>query len=365
MYSDLKVIKQVELLTIKILDELHSDDDVVQLSALLRDSKEARARYSELTLQDSLLHWEIASTEVEFADELQRNSIINLPIIYSLAASVVALFGVWWIHSEVEDRGNSEANSYISQNSNDTSFLQETSSGKSVNDIDKQKVFDLPINFSNFSSNPLWAYSARAHYDALYGIKVLKENKNFGDGGIVEFKGNLASWKRAEHLSVPAENGIFPKIGKQMIKLSSMDVDVNANNAEVTETIQVLDVRSLRSDFKNLSAKLQTSIFFNKGVNFAESTSEFSLSLLAIASNENQAQAIGHEANSIDSDLNPSTWEKINTDFTIPVGTEFVVVSVSARKQGSNSLLPDIGGHYADGLSVNLLIDGKNSVGPL
>lgn len=365
MYSDLKVIKQVELLTIKILDELHSDDDVLQLSALLRDSKEARKRYSELTLQDSLLHWEIASTEVEFADELQRNSIINLPIIYSLAASVVALFGVWWIHSEVEYRGNSEANSYISQNSNDTSFLQETSSGKSVNDIDKQKVFDLPINFSNFSSNPLWAYSARAHYDALYGIKVLKENKNFGDGGIVEFKGNLASWKRAEHLSVPTENGIFPKIGKQMIKLSSMDVDVNANNAEVTETIQVLDVRSLSSDFKNLSAKLQTSIFFNKGVNFAESTSEFSLSLLAIASNENQAQAIGHEANSIDSDLNPSTWEKINTDFTIPVGTEFVVVSVSARKQGSNSLLPDIGGHYADGLSVNLLIDGKNTVGPL
>jgi hypothetical protein len=38
---------------------------------------------------------------------------------------------------------------------------------------------------------------------------------------------------------------------------------------------------------------------------------------------------------------------------------------MSARKEGSNALLPDVGGHYADGLSLNLLIDGENVVGPL
>jgi hypothetical protein len=363
MHPDLKIIKQVDVLTIKILDELHSDDDVEQLSVLLSNSKEARARYSELTLQDSLLHWETAAEEVEFTDVAQRGSILNFPIISSVAASIVALFGVWWIHTKVSDPVDSDVNTLISHNTADTSFLNEGSIDKNENYIDERKGFDLSTNSFNISSSSLWAYSARAHNDALYGINILKDNKNFGDGGIVEFNGDFASWKRAEHLSVPTENGILPKIGKQMIKLSSMDVDVTANKAEVSETIQVLDVRSLNSGSKNLSAKLQTSIFFNKGVNFAESSSEFSLSLHAIASNEKQA--IGHQANSLDSDLNPSTWEKINTDFTIPAGTEFVVVSVSARKQGPDSLLPDIGGHYADGLSINLLIDGQNTIGPL
>jgi hypothetical protein len=49
----------------------------------------------------------------------------------------------------------------------------------------------------------------------------------------------------------------------------------------------------------------------------------------------------------------------------LPSGTEFVIVSMSAKKEGPNSLLPDIGGHYADGLSINLLIDRKDTIGPL
>ena len=136
MYSDLKTIKQVDVLTIKILDELHSDDDVEQLSVLLRNSKEARARYSELTLQDSLLHWETAAAEVEFTEEAQRGSILNFPIISSVAASIVALFGVWWIHNEVSDRVDSDVSTLISHNTADTSLLNEGSIGKNENFID-------------------------------------------------------------------------------------------------------------------------------------------------------------------------------------------------------------------------------------
>jgi hypothetical protein len=38
---------------------------------------------------------------------------------------------------------------------------------------------------------------------------------------------------------------------------------------------------------------------------------------------------------------------------------------MSAQMEGSNSLLPNLEGHYADGLSINLLVDGNALAGPL
>ena len=151
-----------------------------------------------------------------------------------------------------------------------------------------------------------------------------------------------------------------------MIKFSTMKVDVNSQISETAEMVQVVDVRNLKIGDKSRKAQLKTSVFFNKGIDLAGDSTEFALSLHAIASNENNQNAsIGHQQVNLNSDLNPSTWEEVHQDFLLPNGTEFVIVSMSARKEGSSALLPDIGGHYANGLSVNILVDGKNTVGPL
>ena len=185
-------------------------------------------------------------------------------------------------------------------------------------------------------------------------------------GGVVEFANEISSWKRTEHLSVPAENGILPIEGEEMIKFSSMNVDVHAQVAAISETLQILDVREVSQEDKDMTAYLQTSLYFNKGVSIAGDSTEFALSFHAIASDaNNENTSIGYQDYLLESDVNPSTWEELKKDFVLPSGTEFVIVSMSAKKEGPNSLLPDIGGHYADGLSINLLIDRKDTIGPL
>ena len=359
-YTDM--LKEVETLTSKILDNDYTSENLSRLSQLLKSSKDARKRYSELTIQDSLLHWELVDCENTTELKTSKSNILNFPLFSSIAAAIVALFGVWWFHSK--DKNLSVMVEEVSDFDNDTSL--------SLNST----PFDLSIQMelSKFSRKledatyklPFSSRLANAKNDVHYGLKILREGKNFGEGGVVEFNGKFSSWKRSEHLSVPTENGVMPKFGDHMLKFSSMKVDVHSQTAETSEMLQVVDVRNLNLSVENINAQLQTSLYFNKGEGLVGDSTEFALSIHAISSDENnENSSIGHKEFNIESDVNPSTWEEIQQDFVLPTGTEFVIVSMSARKEGSNALLPDVGGHYADGLSLNLLIDGENVVGPL
>ena len=67
-------------------------------------------------------------------------------------------------------------------------------------------------------------------------------------------------------LSVPAQKGILPASGSSMLALSPMMVDMEAQTAEVIETIQVLDVRKMLQPYKNQSGStlLSASVKFNQ-----------------------------------------------------------------------------------------------------
>ena len=355
-------LSEVDSLTSKILDDNFTEEELIRLSFLLKRSKNARARYSELTIQDSLLHWESVECGESADFEVNKASIISFPVITSMAAAIVALFGVWWFHTAENDltlTSNQEA-------------IQFGKIGHQLtpHPLDNRSFVELGKNQVSKSLNlPFESQLGRAkgaQDNALYGIEILRKNKSFGIGGIVEFNHDFVSWKRTEHLSVPAENGILPMKGEEMIKLPSMNVDVHAQKAEISETLQVVDVRKINSQNQNITAYLKASLFVNKGIGLTGDSTEFALSFHAIASDENNENtSIGHQDFFLDSDVNPSTWEELKQDFILPTGTEFVIVSMSARKEGPHALLPDIGGHYADGLSIDLLIDRQDTIGPL
>lgn len=359
-------LSEVDLLTSKILDDNFTEEELNRLTRLLKKSKSARIRYSELTIQDSLLHWESVDYLETTYSGIVRSSIITFPVITSIAAAVVALFGVWWFHTTDINPGldaqevalnTYEASPAKSNFSENTSF---------PNVITEQSEPVQSSPFLNLPFNSQLARSGIARDNAAYGIEILRKNKSFGVGGVVEFNNDITSWKRTEHLSVPAENGILPIEGEDMIKFSSMNVDVHAQIAEISETLQILDVREVSQEDRDMTAYLQTSLYFNKGLSIAGDSTEFALSFHAIASDaNNENTSIGYQDYSLSSDANPSTWEELKKDFVLPSGTEFVIVSMSAKKEGPNALLPDIGGHYADGLSINLLIDRKDTIGPL
>ena len=362
MNSYTAMLKEVETLTSKILDNDYTSENLSRLSQLLKSSKDARKRYSELTIQDSLLHWELVDCENTTELKTSKSNILNFPLISSIAAAIVALFGVWWFHSK--DKDLSVMVEEISDIDNDTALSLNSTPFDSSIQMESSK-FSRKLEDATYKL-PFNSRLANAINDAHYGLKILREGKNFGEGGVVEFNGKFSSWKRSEHLSVPTENGVMPKFGDHMLKFSSMKVDVHSQTAETSEMLQVVDVRNLNLGIENISAQLQTSLYFNKSEGLVGDSTEFALSIHAISSDENnENSSIGHKEFNIESDVNPSTWEEIQQDFVLPTGTEFVIVSMSARKEGSNALLPDVGGHYADGLSLNLLIDGENVVGPL
>lgn len=359
-------LKEVDLLTSKVLDGLHTEEDLNRLSVLLEKSKDARSRYRELTVQDSMLHWE----SVEFV-EPSKAKMIQFPVFdwsvfSSIAAAVVALFGVWWFHSSSNHIiSPSKENAELAKSESGTLGVLSSSASSEPNNFNS--VDNVAFNPPNFPlPSPFMSTEQTALNHAFYGIEILREKRNFGEGGAVEYKDTFTSWKRSEYLSVPAENGILPMSGDGMLKFSPMDVNVHAQNSESMETLQVVDVRNINSEMERGTAQIQTSVFFNKSMDIAGDPTEFSLSFHAIASDENNENAsIAHEEFYLESDLNPSTWEELKQDFTLPNGTEFVIVSMTARMDGSNVLLPSEGGHYADGLTINVSIDGQDTVGPL
>ena len=361
MYYKSSKFSKLDRLTFKVLDGIHTEKDVQHLSVLLQDDKEARKRYASLTRQEALLHWEASAADGDLSNYNNSSKIFSFPVVSSIAAAIVAMFGVWFIHQYQNNSTTDLQSSFYPKNLLSTDqYLVVSSSSSEHSPLINTAQYD-------FARKAPVGSAQKAFNDVLYGLEILKNNRHFGDGGEVEYYSDIVSWKRVNHLSVPSENGILPKTGDKMIRFSSLEVNENIQMAEVSETIQILDFREFNSKQPLAdNAFLQTSVFFNKETNLYGDETEFSLSFHAVKSNSpNENLTIGHQTSSLESDINPSTWEELRSEFSLPEGTDFVVVSMTAQMEGSNSLLPNLESHYADGLSINLFIDGNVLAGPL
>ena len=357
-------LKEVETLTVRVLDDLHNQEDMERLSALLSESSEARSRYAELVIQDSMLHWE-TSEVVEFEQPtLQTLSFPRLPMVASFAAAIIAICSVWILNNgpAVEPDIVSLPAADPSKESQSSSTPEPNTPPPRLDDsfalVDSDSIPGLQIG-----GNTPFVRSTDARDEVRRGIMILEGNKRFAEGGLVQFHDDIVAWNREEHLSVPTEQGILPLEGDRMIKLAKLSIDVQTQSAESSEAIRILDLREMTRGKEDMSVWLNTSVYFNQGVGIAHGTTEFSLTLHAIQASDGEPnRSIGHKESRLSSDLNPATWEELNSEFEIPKGTDYLVVALNARKEGSQALLPDFGGHYADQLSLNLVLGDQTSI---
>ena len=357
-------LKEVESLTVRVLDDIHTPADIDRLSHLLLASSQARSRYAELMIQDSMLHWE-TSEVLEFEQPVQEAiSFPFQPLLASIAAAVVAIFGVWFLKNDASDleKGQVTSNTTPSAFSPTVSETSGNPKRPGLETADPKAIEDTALAVLEVDGKSPFTRSAEARNEARRGIRILDEKKRFADGGLVQFHGDVVGWNREEHLSVPAEQGILPLEGDDMIKLSRMSIDVPGQSAESSETLRVLDLRDVSRKEDGPGLRLSTSVYFNQGVGLAHGSTEFSLTVHAISSSEGADRSIGHKQSSINSDLNPATWEELASDFEIPEGTDYLLVALNARKEGSQALLPDFGGHYADQLRLNLILRENESL---
>ena len=355
-------LKEVELLTVRLLDGLHEQKDMDRLSVLLSSCAGARSRYAELVVQDSLLHWE-TSEVLEFEPSESKTVLFpKLPLVASFAAAILAVFGVWHWNRSAPTSVEGIALGIPTVPTDKPIAGAAVASPTLENQLASYSSPSSEVVLEVGGDGP-FIRSIDARGEARKGIMILDENKRFGEGGIVEIREDVVVWNREEQLSVPAEQGILPLEGDRMIKLSKLGIDVRTHSAEVSDTVRVLDLREIIRNQGASTVRLNTSVFFNQSIGIVRESTQFSLTVHAIKSENGEPhRSIGHLETSLNSDLNPITWEELNSEFEIPEGTDFLVVALNARREGTNALIPDLGGFYADQLHLGLVVNEQEAI---
>ncbi len=331
----------------------------------------------DLVTLESMLHWEFAGVESD-VNTLRDTLIIDFsawlrPAMALAACFVAALIG-WWVIDQgvpVVDAENEIASLPLSH----SSLITRTNSPEEQSSLDMGNLFVTKepntIVFGSETSEVLVSSikpsstvnlarrDREALLDAAYGLEILESGQGFGEGGYVEVKENVTAWRTEDALRVGEEFGVQPYKGGNMLRFSRMEVDVFGKKAEVSELVSVLDVRSLGANLANGKAVVKSSVCFNQGVGIADGSTSFALSLHAIKREGQVSLATRREETIVNSDVNPKTWERVESEIELPEGTDFVVVSLSAQKEGSQALLPNLSGHYADGLEIAMTVDGR------
>ena len=372
-------LQDLDRLVIQLFDESLSPADKDILEKVIRDNPEARRRYKDLVALESMLHWEFAGVESD-VNTLRDTPLIDFsswlrPAIALAACFIAALIG-WWVIDQgvpVVDAEHKIASRPLSNDGVIAGTNKSSEERQSDLNMDGLVVAKEPntIVFGSETSKMLVSsikpsstvslarQDREALLDAAYGLEILESGQGFGEGGYVEVKENVSAWRTEDALRVGEEFGVQPFQGGNMLRFSRMEVDVFSKRAEASELVSVLDVRAFGANLANGKAVVKSSVCFNQGVGIADGSTAFALSLHTINREGQVSLATGREEASLNSDLNPKTWERVESEIELPEGTDFVVVSLSAQKEGSQALLPNLSGHYADGLEIAMAVDGR------
>jgi len=352
--------KELLKLTSKMLDNVISDEEHERLIGFLTSSPSNRRDYLDMILLESSLHWEPSHVDLLDFQE-NKPDIINFPFltwIGSAAAVVIALFGVLWSFTAFQEQEENFSDSDM-QPKNLTSYAFE-------------QTFSETTSKFNYKSKPKLAGEPFLYprefvqRHAQRGIDILLNNNRLAEGGIFKFHGLVKCWNRKSTLFKPAENGILPASGSHMIGFEKMLIDVEGQYARTEETVQVLDVRDALKHSSPGKSRIFAAVKFNQSYGDSQAGAEFGITLKALKENgsSNEKQLAKIERNlSIDRD--PSTWNSLTSELEIPKDTEFIVVSLSARKHGPDALLANTCSYYSDDLELFLSFDDQSVIGPI
>ncbi|MFP6901497.1 MAG: hypothetical protein VCA36_11175 [Opitutales bacterium] len=203
--------------------------------------------------------------------------------------------------------------------------------------------------------------------EASYPIDILESGQGFADEGRVEVEGEIAVWRGEDVLlTLSTDKGVLPYEGTDMIKFPIPVATTSADVAESTEILRVIDLRSISDEVSSHRVTARSIAFFNQAVGIADDGTSFVLRLHAIDREDGENRAIGREVVQIMADRDPKTWQQTESEIDLPAGTDYLVVSVSVRKEGLPQVIfANIGGSYVDAVNVSMEIDGRPVYGRL
>jgi hypothetical protein len=202
------------------------------------------------------------------------------------------------------------------------------------------EISTLPIAFSSASSEKVGSF-----------ITSLQTENASIIGGELSNVGNLQFVQADDFLSTPAKSGVLPLKDDKMIQFSDMKLDPENRIAEVSETIRVYELEGLSW---NSHKFVDASVHFNQSFSTLSDSTEFSLSLHALESNQDgNFIEVGTTEQVVIGDNDQTTWEKADALFSIPEGADYLVVSIRAKKSGPSAFVANHNNLFADELELS------------
>jgi hypothetical protein len=319
----------------KALDSSLSPTESDLLESLLNDNIALQRRYCKIILNESLLHWE-ESAKVE-----KDTNIISFPI-WPIAASAAAIFvcmlSAWILHNLVSPHfsNSDEAEIFVDYT---TPAIDQTTNFK--------QILAKNVQISPVSSARRVVEKSRE----IIKMITIGDESTLGLS-LLDYKGRKAmSFERK--LSTSTSNGVMPLKDGEMIQMTEMDIDPVT---QLSSTFEVLRIYEFDKEDLPSLVDVESSIHINQSFSDTSDETEFVLSLHALGNDASHPLSeIGFSNEAMFSDNDQSTWEKIDTSLSIPEGTEYLVVSLTAKKSGLGALNSYQHEFFADELEVTFV----------
>jgi hypothetical protein len=318
-----------DLLVSKSLDSSLSVTENKILSTALKDEPNLQRRYCKYVLLESLLHWESESIPEE------NPKFIKFPIwavAGSVAAVLVCLLTAWFLHQSDSIENIQQAQ--ITYNT----------------PLTNRATFSSEITEDSFVNGEKVSHTSLLN-ESLGLIEKLSDGDSFTDGTSFTLPNGLSLVSRDDQLSTSSIDGVLPLVDNQMIQFRGMKIDTTSQRAEAVETLRVYDLKNSPPSFENI---VDASVCFNQSYTDLSDSTEFSISILAVNNPiANSFVEIASSSQVLTSDNDHSTWERVDTTFILPEGTDYLVVSLTAKKSGPSALNSNLQSFFADELELS------------
>jgi len=180
------------------------------------------------------------------------------------------------------------------------------------------------------------------------------------------YPSSFGNWDADFATIVGSENGITPFNGSGMMRFDT--TSMRRLDGGSSDIWHLVDVSAFAAEIAAGSAKANLSARYNRVPGDARTDTEFELRIQAHAGSPADFPTRYWDELAADvifllSDGDLDTWELLSiNDWLIPIGTDYLSIRVSARENVSASGFPELDGHYADSVVLNIPAPGSGSI---
>ena len=170
-------------------------------------------------------------------------------------------------------------------------------------------------------------------------------------------------WKGDVSSVVTTVDGITPYEGNQMVNFIYCDVVPNASSYIGGNVWQLVDLTSLSDMIDTGNAVATLSAYFNRISGDSQTDTQFDTEIRAYAGDPStflqqsgQNAELAEIVTQLFTDGDVVTWEYLEANLTLPVGTDFLAIAVTAMEDVVNDTSgTELDGHYVDAVSLTVV----------